>query len=140
MPNSQSANPLSYRHHFIMNPSDTHHQRIANMSFASVYPHYLAKAEKKGRTKEELHQVITWLTGFDEAKANFLEIAPASELLLETLILEASASTEHLAAMACCAVRSDVCEEPGATLGSRGRDSLHEGLADRERGGLFFLV
>lgn len=48
-----------------MNPSDAQHQRIANMSFATVYPLYLAKVEKKGRTKEELHQVITWLTGFD---------------------------------------------------------------------------
>ena len=37
------------------------------MSFASVYPHYVAKVEKKGRTRQELHQVITWLTGFDEA-------------------------------------------------------------------------
>jgi hypothetical protein len=35
------------------------------MSFASVYPHYLAKAEKKGRTKAELHAVIEWLTGYD---------------------------------------------------------------------------
>jgi hypothetical protein len=38
------------------------------MTFASVYPHYLAKVEKKGRTKEELHQVIEWLTGYDEKK------------------------------------------------------------------------
>lgn len=36
------------------------------MTFASVYPHYIAKVEKKGRTKEELHQVIEWLTGFDQ--------------------------------------------------------------------------
>lgn len=36
------------------------------MKFASVYPHYIAKAEKKGRTKEELHAVIEWLTGYDE--------------------------------------------------------------------------
>ena len=36
------------------------------MTFASVYPHYLAKVEKKGRTKEELHQVIEWLTGYNE--------------------------------------------------------------------------
>jgi hypothetical protein len=41
-------------------------ERIANMTFASVYPHYLSKVEKKGRTKNELHQVIEWLTGFDE--------------------------------------------------------------------------
>lgn len=48
-----------------MKPSDTHHQRIANMIFGSVYPMYVQKVEKKGRTKEELHQVIEWLTGFN---------------------------------------------------------------------------
>lgn len=41
-------------------------ERIAKMTFTSVYPHYLTKVEKKGRTKEELHQVIRWLTGYDE--------------------------------------------------------------------------
>jgi len=51
-----------------MNNSDTHNQRIAKMTFASVYPMYLAKIEKKGRTKEELHQVIEWLTGFDNTQ------------------------------------------------------------------------
>ena len=48
--------------------SDTQNQRIAKMTFASVYPMYLTKVEKKGRTKEELHQVIKWLTGFDNNK------------------------------------------------------------------------
>ncbi|MEO1021297.1 MAG: DUF2200 domain-containing protein [Bacteroidota bacterium] len=43
-----------------------HDARIAALTFASVYPHYVSKVEKKGRTKEELHQVIEWLTGFDE--------------------------------------------------------------------------
>ena len=51
-----------------MNNSDTHHQRIAKMTFSSVYPMYLAKVEKKGRTKEELNQVIEWLTGFNHKK------------------------------------------------------------------------
>ena len=51
-----------------MNNSNTHNQRFAKMTFASVYPMYLAKIEKKGRTKEELHQVIEWLTGFDNKK------------------------------------------------------------------------
>lgn len=41
--------------------------RVFTVSFASVYPHYVAKAEKKGRTQEELDAVIQWLTGFDEA-------------------------------------------------------------------------
>lgn len=43
-----------------------HHERIAKMTFSSVYPHYVNKVEKKGRTKKELHEVITWLTGFDD--------------------------------------------------------------------------
>ena len=51
-----------------MNNSNTHNQRIAKMTFASVYPMYLEKVEKKGRTKEELHQVIQWLTTFDTKK------------------------------------------------------------------------
>jgi hypothetical protein len=42
-------------------------QRVYRMAFASVYPHYVAKVERKGRTKQELHTVITWLTGYDEA-------------------------------------------------------------------------
>lgn len=42
-------------------------EKIAKMSFASVYPHYLNKVEKKGRTKEELNQVIEWLTGYDNS-------------------------------------------------------------------------
>ena len=45
-----------------------HNQRIAVMTFASVYPHYVTKVEKKGRTVDELHQVIEWLTGFDTKK------------------------------------------------------------------------
>ncbi|RZK48782.1 MAG: DUF2200 domain-containing protein [Pedobacter sp.] len=43
-----------------------HSLRIYKMSFASVYPHYVSKVEKKGRTVAELHQVIKWLTGYDE--------------------------------------------------------------------------
>lgn len=51
-----------------MNTTKNHDERIAQMTFASVYPHYVAKVEKKGRTKDELHQVIEWLTGYDETK------------------------------------------------------------------------
>ncbi len=50
-----------------MKDTSHHDERIANMSFASVYPHYLAKVERKGRSKGELHEVISWLTGYDEA-------------------------------------------------------------------------
>lgn len=48
-----------------MKTTPEHDERIAKMTFASVYPHYITKVESKGRTKEELHEVITWLTGFN---------------------------------------------------------------------------
>jgi hypothetical protein len=51
-----------------MKTTPEHNERIAKMTFASVYPHYIAKVESKGRTKEELLQVIEWLTGFNEKK------------------------------------------------------------------------
>lgn len=51
-----------------MNTSPEHDARMAIITFASVYPHYVTKVERKGRTKAELHQVITWLTGFDDEK------------------------------------------------------------------------
>jgi hypothetical protein len=62
-----------------MNTTPEHHARMASMTLAEVYPHYVNKVERKGRTREELHQVIAWLTGFNEAdlkhlierKANF---------------------------------------------------------------------
>jgi hypothetical protein len=55
-----------------MKVTDVHNQRMAKLTFASVYPMYVEKVEKKGRTKAELHQVITWLTGFDDAKLQSL--------------------------------------------------------------------
>lgn len=51
-----------------MNNTKTQEERVAKMTFASVYPHYLAKVEKKNRTKDELHQIIEWLTGYDIKK------------------------------------------------------------------------
>jgi len=62
-----------------MTTTSHHDHRFAQMTFASVYPHYVNKVEKKGRTIEELHQVIEWLTGYDvqqqqahiDAKSNF---------------------------------------------------------------------
>ena len=51
-----------------MNDTSHHDERFAKMTFASVYPHYFAKVVKKDRTKEELHQVIKWLTGYNEKK------------------------------------------------------------------------
>ena len=63
-----------------MNNTNNHDERIAKMTFASVYPLYLTKVERKGRTKEELVQVIEWLTGYDEKKLN--------ELILEKVTFE----------------------------------------------------
>ncbi|WP_224490922.1 DUF2200 domain-containing protein [Robertkochia flava] len=51
-----------------MKDTSHHDERIAKMTFASVYPHYINKVEKKGRTKEELLEVIEWLTGYDETR------------------------------------------------------------------------
>ena len=51
-----------------MKVTPEHNERIAKMTFASVYPHYVKKVESKGRTIEELHEVIYWLTGFDAKK------------------------------------------------------------------------
>jgi hypothetical protein len=51
-----------------MKVTPEHNARVAKLTFAEVYPHYIRKVETKGRTKEELHQVIKWLTGFDEKK------------------------------------------------------------------------
>ncbi len=51
-----------------MQATPEHNEKIAKLTFASVYPHYITKVERKGRTKAELHQVIEWLTGFDDKK------------------------------------------------------------------------
>ena len=71
-----------------MKTSPSHDKRIAEMTFASVYPHYITKVEKKGRTKEELNTVIEWLTGFNdqalqkhiEAKSTFKEFFSDAQL------------------------------------------------------------
>ncbi|WP_459212244.1 DUF2200 domain-containing protein [Aquimarina rhabdastrellae] len=51
-----------------MKVTKEHNERIAKMIFGSIYPHYLNRIVKNGRTKEELHQVIEWLTGYDESR------------------------------------------------------------------------
>lgn len=70
-----------------MNTTPEHNKRMAEMTFASVYPHYISKIERKGRSKEELHQVIKWLTGFDEKKINSLIAEKAS---FETFFAQAN--------------------------------------------------
>lgn len=69
-----------------------HNERIAKLTFASVYPHYLTKVEKKGRTKEELHQVIEWLTGFDDSRIQgFMEDKSTFETFFESAKLNPNA-------------------------------------------------
>jgi len=76
-----------------MNNSNTHHERMAKMTFASVYPMYVAKVEKKGRTKAELHQVITWLTGFTDKKlAELIKEKVTFEIFFERASLHPNAT------------------------------------------------
>ena len=92
-----------------MDNSNTHHQRIAKMIFASVYPMYIAKVEKKGRTIAELHQVITWLTGFDDLKLQDLIEKKAS---FETFFQNASLNPNaHLITGMICGYRVEEIED-----------------------------
>lgn len=76
-----------------MSTSSTHDQRMATMTFVRVYPMYLAKVEKKGRTKAELHQVLEWLTGFDDRKLQKLMDENATfEAFFEQATLNPNAS------------------------------------------------
>jgi len=91
-----------------MNNSNTHDQRIAKMTFASVYPLYLAKVEKKGRTKEELHQVIAWLTGFDDKKLqNLVKEKVSFEIFFQHASLNPNA---HLITGMICGYRVEEIE------------------------------
>jgi hypothetical protein len=84
--------------------------RIFTTSFASVYPHYVAKVEKKGRTKAELDQVIEWLTGFDEAAlAGHLEAGTTFEDFFADARLNPNAS---LITGVVCGVRVQEIEDP----------------------------
>ena len=93
-----------------MNTSDTHNQRFAKMTFASVYPLYIAKVEKKGRTKAELHQVITWLTGFDNKK---LQELIKEKVTFETFFQRASLNPNaRLITGVICGYRVEEIEDP----------------------------
>jgi len=109
-----------------MNNSDTHHQRIAKMTFASVYPLYLAKVEKKGRTKEELHKVIEWLTGFNYKK--LLELIK-EKVTFETFFKQASLNPNaSLITGVICGYRVEEIENP-LTQQVRYLDKLVDELA-----------
>jgi len=109
-----------------MNDSNTHNQRIAKMTFASVYPMYLAKVEKKGRTKEELHQVIEWLTGFDNRK---LQDLIEKKVTFETFFQNASINPDaRLITGVICGYRVEDIEDP-LTQNVRYLDKLVDELA-----------
>jgi hypothetical protein len=89
---------------------NTQDQRIAKMTFASVYPMYLTKVEKKGRTKEELHQVIEWLTGFNNNK---LQELIKENVTFETFFRHASLNPNaHLITGLICGYRIEEIEDP----------------------------
>jgi hypothetical protein len=91
-----------------MNNTSTHDERIAKMTFASVYPLYLAKVEKKGRTKEELHQVIEWLTGFNNKRLQeLIKERVTFELFFQRAIINPNA---HLITGLICGYRVEEIE------------------------------
>jgi len=103
-----------------------HDQRIATMTFASVYPYYVAKVEKKGRTKEELHQVITWLTGYSEQKIQELIQQKAT---FESFFAQATLNPNaHLITGVICGYRVEDIENP-LTQQVRYLDKLVDELA-----------
>ncbi len=109
-----------------MKTTAEHDQRIAAMTFASVYPMYVAKVEKKGRTKKELHQVISWLTGFDDAK---LKTLIASKATFEEFFRKAKLnSNDRLITGTICGYRVEEIENP-LTQQMRYLDKLVDELA-----------
>ncbi|TKC06700.1 DUF2200 domain-containing protein [Pedobacter polaris] len=109
-----------------MNTTNIHNERIAKMTFASVYPMYLTKVEKKGRTKEELHQVITWLTGFDnERLKDLIEKKATFETFFQLASLNPNA---NLITGIICGYRIEEIENP-LTQQVRYLDKLVDELA-----------
>ena len=101
-------------------------ERIAHMTFASVYPMYVAKVEKKGRTKKEFHQVIEWLTGFDTKKLKELIKA---KVTFETFFRKASLNPNaRLITGIICGYRVEEIKEP-LTRQVRYLDKLVDELA-----------
>lgn len=109
-----------------MKTSNTHNERIAKMIFASVYPLYLAKVEKKGRTEEELQQVIEWLTGFNSRQ---LQQLIEEKVNFETFFQRASLNANvSLITGVICGYRIEEIENP-LTQKTRYLDKLVDELA-----------
>lgn len=91
-----------------MKETPEHNERIAKLTFTSVYPHYVTKVEKKGRTIAELHTVIMWLTGFDEAE---LDTFIHEETTFETFFQKARLNPNaHLITGIICGYRIEELE------------------------------
>ena len=109
-----------------MNNTKDHDERIAKMTFASVYPHYLAKVEKKNRTEEELLRVIEWLTGFDKEKVQqIIEEKITFEKFFQQAKLNPNA---HLVTGVICGYRVEEIKNP-LTQQVRYLDKLVDELA-----------
>lgn len=109
-----------------MKETAEHNERVAKLTFASVYPHYIKKAESKGRTKEELHQIIHWLTGFDDRKLQELIDEKATfEAFFNKATLNPNA---HLITGVICGYRVEEIENP-LTKKVRYLDKLIDELA-----------
>jgi hypothetical protein len=109
-----------------MNTTPEHDEKIAKLTFASVYPHYVKKVETKGRTKEELHEVITWLTGFDDKK---LQELIDEKVSFETFFKRAKLHhNAHLITGMICGYRIEEIETP-LTKQVRYLDKLIDELA-----------
>ena len=103
-----------------------HDARIAKMTFASVYPHDVNKVEKKGRTQEELHQVIHWLTGFDDDR---LQKLIDEEVTFETFFKQATLNPNApLIKGVICGYRIEDIENP-LTRQTRYLDKLVDEIA-----------
>ncbi len=109
-----------------MKPTDEHNERIAKLTFASVYPHYVTKVEKKGRTKKELHEVIEWLTGFNDKK---LQELIKEKVTFETFFKQAKLNPKaKLITGMICGYRIEEIENP-LTKKTRYMDKLVDELA-----------
>jgi len=103
-----------------------HNERMAKMTFASVYPHYIKKVESKGRTLQELHQVVTWLTGFDVKKIQeLIDEKVTFDIFFERAKLNPNA---HFITGVICGYRIEEIENP-LTQKVRYLDKLIDELA-----------
>ncbi|TNE26980.1 MAG: DUF2200 domain-containing protein [Bacteroidetes bacterium] len=109
-----------------MTTTPEHDRKIAEMTFASVYPHYVTKVERKGRTVEELHEIIEWLTGFSKSD---LDALIEENVNFETFFQRATLHPNtHLIKGVICGYRIENIETP-LTQQVRYLDKLVDELA-----------